>query len=404
MSIWHYKRPKLYPLQEEALFNPSRFSIILGSTKSGKTVASLVWLFEQAIKEPKKTGAFWWLAPSYNQAKIAYRRLKAFLPEEIYRTNEAELTLTLSNGNMIQFKSAEKLDNLFGEDVHAIVLDEASRCRKEVWQLMRSVLTATEGPARLIGNVRGKNWFWRMWYSYYSAHQNTRDYRCYSLTIDDAVKAGVVSEKEHEDIRRSIPEAAYKELYLNIPQEDGSCPFSFTKTTNKLSDKTTKVYGVDLAKSQDWTVVVGLDEDGSITEFHRWQASWAETIERIKSIIKDTLTYMDSTGVGDPIVEFLQKEHQVRSFKFTSQSKQQLMENLALCLNQEKVIPLEGLMEEELRAYEFEYTQSGVKYNSLIHDDAVCGLALAAYALFHKQPVSLWDVLFDEPQEAPLFQ
>jgi len=36
-------------------------------------------------------------------------------------------------------------------------------------------------------------------------------------------------------------------------------------------------YGVDLAKSQDWTVIIGLDDTGVVTQFERWQGiPWSE--------------------------------------------------------------------------------------------------------------------------------
>jgi hypothetical protein len=62
---------------------------------------------------------------------------------------------------IISFKSGEKPDNLYGEDVWAVVVDEASRTREEAYWALRSTLTATGGPIRIIGNVKGrKNCFY----------------------------------------------------------------------------------------------------------------------------------------------------------------------------------------------------------------------------------------------------
>src|SRR5262245_46463382 len=100
MVEWHYVRPRLYPKQAEFLFTPERYSIVEASTKSGKTVGCLVWLFEQSIASgvDQRARNYWWVAPVYPVAKIAYRRMKRFLPEEIYTANESELCLTLRNG------------------------------------------------------------------------------------------------------------------------------------------------------------------------------------------------------------------------------------------------------------------------------------------------------------------
>src|SRR5262245_4919751 len=123
-----WTRPRLYPLQESAIFTPERYAVIEASTKAGKTVGCIAWLTEQAWAG--RTGAnYWWVAPIYAQSKIAYRRLKRFLPADVYTTNETELTITLLNGAVIWFKGADHPDSLYGEDVYAAVIDEATRCK-----------------------------------------------------------------------------------------------------------------------------------------------------------------------------------------------------------------------------------------------------------------------------------
>jgi hypothetical protein len=64
----HYTRPPLYPLQSEAFFNSSRYSITEASTKSGKTVGGMVWLVEQALAG-KEGHNFWWNAPIFVKRK-----------------------------------------------------------------------------------------------------------------------------------------------------------------------------------------------------------------------------------------------------------------------------------------------------------------------------------------------
>ena len=55
------------------------------------------------------------------------------LPTGLYTAKADHLTVTLANGATIWFKSAEKPDNLYGEDVYAAVMDEATRIREEAW-------------------------------------------------------------------------------------------------------------------------------------------------------------------------------------------------------------------------------------------------------------------------------
>ena len=91
-------------------------------------------------------------------------------------------------------------------------------------------------------------------------------------------------------------------------------------------------------------------------------------------------TIIDSTGVGDPIVEDLQRElGNVQGFKFTSKSKQDLMVGLASAIQQRKITYPDGVIVHELESFEYLYTRTGIKYSapSGLHDDCVMSLALA---------------------------
>jgi hypothetical protein len=89
---------------------------------------------------------------------------------------------------------------------------------------------------------------------------------------------------------------------------------------------------------------------------------------------------IDATGVGDPIVEDLQREGiPVTGFKFTSSSKQQIMEGLISSMHQRKISYPPGIIVAEMETFEYQYTKHGVRYSapSGFHDDTVCALALA---------------------------
>ena len=388
-----YQRPTLYLKQEDAIFCNERYSVIEGSTKCGKTVACLAWILEQALMgKPGQT--YWWIAPVYPQAKIAFRRLKRGLQQEVFTSNESELTVTLVNGVVIAFKSAEKPDNLYGEDVYGCVMDEATRAREESWHAVRSTLTATRGKIRIIGNVKGRrNWAYQL---ARRAESGVEDWHYAKLTAYDAVDAGVLDIDEINQAQAQLPENVFKELYLAEPSNDGGNPFgqdAIRKCITALGNKPPVVYGIDLAKSVDWTVVVGLDEDNKVSEFERFQLPWEETIRAIVAIVKDTTAIIDSTGVGDPIVERLQRElPRVEGYNFTSPSKQKLMEGLAVAIQSKLVGYPEGDITNELDVFEYEYTRTGVKYSAPdgLHDDCVMALALAVYGVNNVPGVGVW--------------
>lgn len=389
-----YQRPPLYAKQAAFLFAPERYSIVEASTKTGKTVGCMAWLFEQASVHGAEGRNYWWVAPTFGVATIAYRRLKRAIPRALYTANETDRTLTLPNGAVLWFKGADKPDSLYGEDVYAAVIDEATRCKEDAWHAVRSTLTATRGPVRIIGNVKGRrNWAYQL---ARKAESGTPDMHYAKLTAWDAVAGGVLDREEVEDAARTLPHDVFRELYLAEPSDDGGNPFgvaAIRATVRPLSDAPPAAWGWDLAKSHDWTVGVALDAVGVACRVERWQGPWQTTISRVRTMTGDTPALVDSTGVGDPVLEALQagSAGNFHGFKFSSASKQQLMERLAVAIQQGAVGYPDGVVVQELETFEYEYTRTGARYSAPegLHDDAVMALALAVTQLAQPGPVEL---------------
>jgi len=389
------QRPKLTKYQKDILYAPERFTVTTAATKVGKTFSHLWWLFEKATEfdqthfESSKTGHFWWVAPVYSQAKIAFERLKRVVKQCDYRINETELFIELDGGTKIWFKSADKPDNLYGEDVYAVVFDEFTRAKEQAWIALRSTLTDTKGVCKFIGNAKGKkNWGAKL---AAKARSGEANYKFFKVTAYDAVEAGILELDEIEQAKRDLPKHAFDALYLAIENEDQANPFGITFIRNAIrpiSSKPPVCFGIDLAKSVDWTVVTGLDEDGFVCLFERWQSDWGQTKRRIISIVGDLPALMDSTGVGDPILEDVQKEcYRVEGFHFSQPSKQKLMEGLTADVQKGETSILAGVMQDEAESFEYIYTRTGVKYSAPegLHDDTVYSLALAR-KIFNNKP------------------
>lgn len=394
----------MYEKQSSAIFSPvdsfgepARYSFIEASTKTGKTVGCIAWLFEEALMG-KRGQNFWWVAPVFGQAKIAFRRMKNGLPVNMFDANEGEMTITLLNGAVIWFKSGEKADNLYGEDVFAAVIDEASRMREDAWFAIRSTLTATRGPVRIIGNVKGRrNWFFNL---ARKAETGERGMSYHKIIAADAVAAGILDADEVADAKRILPEAIFRELYLAEPSDDGGNPFgmkNISRIIKPLTHKEVSTWGWDLAKSVDWSVGIGLDKNGDVAELERFQKPWSDTLTHIKRITGRKPALVDSTGVGDPIVELLQKDFgdNFEGFKFTPQSKQRIMEGLAVSIQDCKTSIIEGVHRLEMESFEYEYTRTGVRYSAPegFHDDTVCAHALAVSKFAHKPNIEIWEKL-----------
>lgn len=338
---------------------------------------------------------FWWVAPVSDQARIAFARVKQNLTAGSFTARESPTpSITLITGAVLWFKSADNPDSLYGEDVFGAVIDEASRARPEAWYAVRSTLTATRGWAVIIGNVKGRrNWFYE-WARRVEAGKDPNAH-FERITWRDAVDAGVLDIEEIEDARRNLPEQVFLELYEAAASDDGGNPFGFAHISaciqNGLSLKPAVAFGVDLAKKQDYLVVIGLDEDGQTAVFERWRGvPWTESIRRIHAIVgEDTPALVDSTGVGDPVLEELQVEHgNFTGYNFTQLSKQRLMEGLSVSIQGHDIGYPEGPISQELEIFEYETTRTGVRYSAPEghNDDCVCSLALARQMLTEVAP------------------
>jgi hypothetical protein len=145
-----------------------------------------------------------------------------------------------------------------------------------------------------------------------------------------------------------------------------------------------------------------MTSEGYVCRFERWQhVPWEDTVNRILAIIGNTPVLVDSTGVGDPIVEALQRRthghpgldgNQVEGYQFTPRSKQQLMEGLALAIQSGGITFPAGPITMELEQFTYEMRGkegrfTGVAYTapSGYHDDSVMALALAELHRHHAQ-------------------
>lgn len=257
------EKPDLTGYQNDILYCDARFTITEASTKAGKTFSHIWWLFERAHAEWNKFGYnHWWVAPTYSQSKIAYNRMVAVVRHTgLYKTNETSLTITTPIGTVMTFKTAKDPNNLYGEDVYSAVFDEAPRSKHASWVALRSTLTATRAPCKLIGNFGGSsNWMHLL----KEKAKTDKEYAYFKVTAWDAVEAGILDEEEILQAQRDLPPKIFKALYLAEEQEsdDMLCSYDSMRDvfTNTHAKKGTKYITADIAlQGSDKFVVIVWD-------------------------------------------------------------------------------------------------------------------------------------------------
>lgn len=216
-TVIEWRRPAMFDKQEAAVFHGARFGIVYGSPKSGKSVAGLIWIAERAIEVEGRS--CWWVSPTFSQCFDMFTRLQRMLPRAVVEsTNRTQMTVTLINGSVVQFKSADRPDTLYGANTDAVVVDEAARLSEMSWHAIRSTLSATGGPARLLSNVRARGWFHRL---YVDAQNGKGDWVAAKLTWEDSVEAGYVDAADIEEARATLPSNIFTQLYeANLSDDD----------------------------------------------------------------------------------------------------------------------------------------------------------------------------------------
>jgi hypothetical protein len=145
--------------------------------------------------------------------------------------------------------------------------------------------------------------------------------------------------------------------------------------------------GVDLARLRDYSVITVEDRaTHHVVYFERFnQISWEAQYARIADVARryKAQVWMDSTGIGDPIVDTIRRAGiKVEPFKIGGSAiKQQLIDKLRVNIeNQRITFPLIPVLKRELESYEYNVSENGVVRFSAPsgeHDDAVISLALA---------------------------
>jgi len=361
-----------HPAQKQVLDCDSRFIVMMAGRRFGKSLISQTISIDTAVN--KKRVAY--ITPTYQLGKIFFKEIVDLLPPEIYNKNESDLVINFITGGSIRFFTGERLDNLRGLKFHLAVIDEASFIPnlEDGWlNSIRPTLTDYKGRAIFLSTPRGKNYFFSL---FSKAEPNWQSFKF--TTYDNPY----IDSQEIDDARKQLPEVVFEQEYMANPAENAANPFGTQFIRNCIHPVTTMpvvAFGIDLAKSVDWTVIVGLDENGNVAYFDRFQMDWHNTKQNIIRLPKCPIL-VDSTGVGDPILEDLQREGvMIQGLKFTSSSKQQLMEGLQAAIHQGKIGYPDGIISQELEIFEYQYTATGVKYSapSGYHDDAVMSLALA---------------------------
>ena len=371
---------KLHPGQGRIVQDPARFKVVMCGRRFGKTAVGIRWICDGALAG-QPVG---WFAPSYKFALEAWRELVQRLKPVTSRISEQDKRLELMTGGVIEVWTLDGDDPARGRKYARVVIDEAGIVREllDLWQqAIRPTLVDLGGQALILGTPKGRR---HGFVTLFNRGQQPDEQECASFrasTLDNPH----IPAAEVEAARRELPPEVFAQEFEGIPTDDGANPFGLEAIRGCIgepSEVAPVIYGLDLARASDYTVLIGLDPWRKIAYVDRWQAPWSVTKQKIKDTVGTTPVVADATGVGDAIVADLQlMDVTVTPHVFTQSSKLRLMQRLITAFQGKELTIPDNWLLHELESFEFSYTATGVRYEAPpgLHDDGVMALALALY-------------------------
>lgn len=323
-----------------------------------------------------------------------------------------------ANGTMFRFKGFREQGkvNIKGlEGVDILVIDEAQQLKKDTIDIIIPtirkknskiffMLNETLKDDPIMVEMRGRK-------DCLIIHINYNENKhCPEKLIKEANQKKLKSIEDYNHIWLGMPrESANNAAFRNVGYiVDNNLSFKIDP-----KDGVPYTLGVDLAKSIDYTVLIVMNNHTKqVVYFERLEndnrSSWHYQKEKIKAVSKiynNALTVVDSTGVGDPIVEDLirmkvnvyyqQKEDSDKvtsGVKFTTVNKENVIEKLKVAIETRLItIPNIKILVDEVTDYRAILMPTGnTRYTcpdevdadgNKKHDDCVIALGLAVWGL-----------------------
>lgn len=142
-----------------------RFTTAICGRRWGKSLSASVEA-QCVVTQPKKR--VWIVAPTYDGSEKIFRevwhKLVVELQMETRRASYKEQYIEFEWGSTIEGKSADKPEQLVGEGLDLLILDESAKIKHKTWNMyLRPTLSDRKGKALFITTPEGYNWVYDLY-------------------------------------------------------------------------------------------------------------------------------------------------------------------------------------------------------------------------------------------------
>lgn len=373
----------LHPGQREVHDDTHRFKVLSAGRRWGKTHLGV----GECVARAAAGGIAWWVAPSYKTSEAGWRPLTELCGKIAYtKISRAEKVITFPNGGIVSVRSSEIFDNLRGEGLDLVVLDECAFQNEAVWtEVLRPALADKKGSALFISTPNRCNWFYDL-YNLAQVHPDT--WRSWQFPTSSNPN---IDASEIELTRATTTTETCRQEYLaEFIQEFGSVfrnvdAVSILEPSPPQPDRR-YISAVDVATSTDYTVISVLDieskEQVHLSRFNR--VDYPELEARIAQVYNDyhlNLIIVEVNGIGKPVIDhLLERGLNVSPFLTTQSAKSHIILGLKSALEHSRIKLLNHeIQKRELLSFEEKVSVNGsFSYSapSSLHDDTVMALAI----------------------------
>jgi hypothetical protein len=371
--------------------------------------------------------AILWGAPTFGQCEIGWRELQratAGPGGAHFARNRMEVTFP--SGGSVTFRSLDDPDNARGLTANGVVIDEAPLVQERAWyEVIRPIISDTDGWAMLMGTPKGKNFFWRE-----SVQAKNRpdsvSFQAPTLGVRKSVYGSLERTphplenpffkfEEAQLLADTMTEQTFQQEFLAQFVDSGGGVFRHVTDAPeaRLQERAQAghryVMGVDWGKYNDFTVITILDLTTTHTTLHATVGSpWDRRempilevcyIDRFNQVdytvqmgrllaayekFMPSVIVAERNAAGEPLLEVMQRMNlPVWPFTTGNATKALAIDALALALERGQLaLPQSEMLMNELMAYDAERLPGGgLRYSAPegMHDDIVMSLAMAMW-------------------------
>ena len=366
-----------------------------------------------------------WGAPTFGQCEIGWREMqRACSGAAHFARNRMEVTFP--SGGIVIFRSLDDPDNARGLTAGGVVLDEAPLIQERAWyEVVRPIISDTDGWAFLMGTPKGKNFFWRE-----SVNAKNRPdsvaFQAPTLGVRKSFYGGLervphplenpfFKFEEAQLLSDTMTEMVFQQEFLAQFVDSGGGVFRHVTDAPEARFQERGqaghryVMGVDWGKYNDFTVLIILDLTTTRTSVHApvggpWdkrempiievcyidrfnQVDYTVQMGRLLAAYErfaPAVIVAERNAAGEPLIEVMQRMNlPVWPFTTGNATKALAIDALALALERGQLaLPRDEVLMNELMAYDAERLPSGMMRYAApegMHDDVTMALAMAMW-------------------------